>query len=287
MSLSALAARATSAFPISIGTSLALESCLKGPNPAYDPARPIPQAIDLRNYDSVWINLLTLIRNIYQSVSSSEAKLLIARDTADVLAFECDLIREVIRKNSPQTQVVIYKCKYGEIQRTYPKAILREVKTANQVFFGEFVGEVVKIFEDHHAEPTDVKSCGLYLEPEPLHNGLLITHFAHDLLSADKFKTLALLESHTGVLKDKSRWHTKFCKSPVNTGIERIPFNKVMWQVFGDEELISAYPAKARQLVLEMARQNDWNSLTTLSRIRYCLDRLPDRFLAETLKSMF
>jgi len=286
MSLSILASRATSAFPISIGTSLALESCYKGTQPPFDPNRVIPQVIDVSKYGSVWINLLTVVRNIYSSVPSADAKALHVRDIVDVMANECDLIKEIFTKNTPGIKVVFYQCDYDGIKSNYPRAIPKESQTTNQVMFDKLCVSVLKTYLRTIAE-DDVKTFALFLSPDLFEKAIIITHMTHDLLSHEKFHTLDLLESHTGALKSKARWYTKFAKSVVSDGIERIAFNRVTWQFFGDGQLVSPYPNKARKMLLDFAKEKDWTALTTLERMRYTLSDFPDRFLGETLKLMF
>jgi hypothetical protein len=51
-----LSTRTISAFPLSISTSLALESIFTPKLPPYDPNRIIPEHINLIDYQEIWIN---------------------------------------------------------------------------------------------------------------------------------------------------------------------------------------------------------------------------------------
>src|SRR5574343_113330 len=60
--------RAVSGFPVSIGTSLALESIFDSTQDPYDPERKIPQRIDVSNYQAFFVNISTLFRNLSSAV---------------------------------------------------------------------------------------------------------------------------------------------------------------------------------------------------------------------------
>ena len=59
--------RTISAFPISVGTSLALESLFAPRLETIDPERKF-ERVDVTKYSEVWINLSTLFRNIVGAV---------------------------------------------------------------------------------------------------------------------------------------------------------------------------------------------------------------------------
>lgn len=72
----AIDARTVSAFPLSVGTSLALESVFNGVQEPIDPNRVIPQKVEINNYDAFWINVGTLFRNLYNALNKDSIKFL-------------------------------------------------------------------------------------------------------------------------------------------------------------------------------------------------------------------
>jgi hypothetical protein len=121
------------------------------------------------------------------------------------------------------------------------------------------------------------------LKPETKSDSLILTNYAYDLLSYKHFNKLDLLESHTGVLKPKSMWYTKLLNGK---DLNRIPFNSLSIQVFGDKETFSGMPHKVKSLILELAEKYQWTQVTSKDRIYYSLDRLDDKFLSTVLKTM-
>lgn len=283
-STGALSNRAMSAFPISIGTALAMESIFKPMQPAYDPARPLPPKIDINNYEVFWVNLLTLYRNIIGALDKEGANAVMAGDLSDTLAFEVELIQRLVaEESSGKCQCVFYASNYAGLAKAHPHAVLREHKTEKQrsynalmeITLGDFFKSQVKSDRFQHFERL--------IEPQGFKRGLILTHYAYDLLAHSSFIDLDLIESHTGVLKSRNMWYTKLNNSK---DLIRIPFNSMTLQVFGDSQTFSPQPLKTRLSLIELANQFNWNPLTTRDRVIFSLGMMKDVYTAAMLKQM-
>lgn len=285
MITSTLSARTMSAFMLSIGTSLSFESLFTGTMPAYDPLREIPNKIDIHEYDEIWINLLTLFRNIYGSVPSVQASRLLPEEIADTLAEEVETILEIVKANSHSPiKVVFYTSDYADLSTVYKHAKIRGDSTEKQKSLTALAGETLTMFYKSHKLGDMFKHFRLHINnDQPSSKIIILTHYAIDLLSYDKFTKMDLLESHTGVLKERHRWHTKFIDGK---NLTRIPFNRLFLQVFGDSQTFHPMGKDIRSEILNIAEQYDWNPLTTKDRLRVTMDFIRNPYMLTILKEM-
>lgn len=289
MITSTLSERTTSAFSLSIGTSLSMESIFEGQKPAYDPERPIPNKIDIGKYDEFWINVFTLYRNIIGSVPSNLVQSLMPDDIAYVLNEEIELIRELVKMyTGDKVKVITYSCDYrfSDLKKKHPHAKIRTDTTDRQRMMTDLTGQSISYyyrlsplneFSKHYSLGIgDVKSISKKV--------LLLSNYAYDLLSNNKFLKMDLLESHTGVLKEKPKWYTKYTDGK---NLNRLPFNSCFLQVFGDSQTFHPMDKALREEVKSLAEEKNWNTLTSNERIRFTLSSMKNQYFAEILKSMF
>lgn len=112
-----LANRTVSAYPLSIGTSLFLESLSDGPDPTYDPLRVVPKKTDITKYDELWINLYTLFRNILGAIDKDGFNKVTPLAIKEVLEFEVDLIKNLISSVSyGKTKAIFYASDYAGLE---------------------------------------------------------------------------------------------------------------------------------------------------------------------------
>jgi hypothetical protein len=268
-----IVSRATSAIPVSIGTSLALESILAGIAPPYDPDRVIPEMISLDDYAEIWINCATLVRNIVGAVPAEQAKVLQPKHIAECLYEEIDIINTCIREQtSGRVKAVFYQCEYGALKTLYPRAAVREPATPKQMEAAKLNQLLVNHFKARPPNGAYFRTFSPNLEPDRPVKALVITHIAYDLCSYRRFTKLDLLESHTGARKARAAWYTKLSNSK---DTQNVPFGPFALQVFGDSNNFAPSPMAVRKAVLEMAKEHNWTSLTTKDRIRLCVQLLP------------
>lgn len=279
-----LAQRTVSAFPLSIGTSLAFESLMDGPQPAYDPEREIPQKIQLTDYQELWINVETLFRNILGAITKEDEAHLMPGEILECLLEECELIEELVRENShDQVKVIFYRNKREGLERAHPFAVIRKNSTPKQIQYDSANTLVCNQFFKHHREKPNVVEFKRELTAVGRKRALIMTHTVYDLLFHAKFDLLDLLESHTGVLKPRSMWYTKL-KNGGN--LAHIPYNSCTLQVFGDNTLFSPQKQAIRSQLIELAEKNNWHAMTTKDRMLLGFSGLRDVSLAAMLKAM-
>lgn len=249
-----LSAREQGQIPVSIGTSLALEGAMgilednKNPNPP------------INNVDVVYINIRTLIRNIVGAVDADTAFNLFPEDIANTLANEIQIIDAAINRfTNGKVEVIPYVCMYESVRRLFPHAMLKTTTTEKQT--AAFLREVNTLaeFEEKMGWIMSKKFDIEFDKDE--RQALILTNYAIDLLQRYKFRSLTLVESHTGATKPPAMWYTK-----LNNGKEltRIPFDRMTMQLFGDgSNLFSPFPIALRRKVVMIAEKNGWNSMTT------------------------
>lgn len=283
-STGALSNRAMSAFPISIGTALAMESIFKPMQPAYDPSRPLPPKIDINNYGTFWVNLMTLYRNIIGALDKDGANAVMAGDLSDTLAFEVDLIQRLVTEESGgRCECIFYASNYSGLKQAHPHGILREHKTERQRSYNSLMEITLGDFFKSQVKSDRFQHFDRLIQPKSFKRGLIMTHYAYDLLAYPEFIDLDLIESHTGVLKSRALWYTKLNNSK---DLIRIPFNTMSIQIFGDSQTFSAHPLKVRMALLEVADKYNWNPLTTKDRLVFSIGMMKDVFTAAVLKQM-
>lgn len=289
--------RAISAFPVSVGTSLALESIASGEYPPIDPNRKIPNQVIISNYDEMWINLHTLFRNFIGSMDRTYVPRLAADEVLNVLLEEMEIISEVISTASfSNTKMVYYACTYESLNSPilYKFSRLRVDTTDMQKFLTKLFTDTIKALIKTQKESKDLEKFDIrFLDSElkkPIkdtiiikNKGLIITHKAFDLLSHVNFSVLDLLESHTGVLKPREMWYTKFYQGKE---LSRIPFCNGMLQVFGDSETFSPMDIKLRKDIIDLAEKYKWTQVTTREKIRDNIAYLKNPFFKEVLKTI-
>lgn len=286
MITSALSERTMSAFMLSIGTSLSFESLFPGTQAPYDPERPIPNKIDLSDYDELWINLFTLFRNIVASVPTVKVPTLMADDVAYVMSEEVDLIQELVSMNTDnRVKVIFYSSSYKDLKKHFKHASVRGDNTEKQRQMTDLLTASINSFYKHQTERDSLKHFNLYLEPLNSSNKkvLILSNYAFDLLSYKKFMRMDLLESHTGVLKDRARWNTKYSDGK---NLVRMPFNEMLLQVFGDSQTFHPMDKNLRKDIIALAETSQWNPLTTDERVRFTIGNLKNPYFVSILREM-
>jgi len=277
-----LSERTIGQYPISVGTSLAIESAM-GIHPEIEVKfQPIKQ------YGEFWINLKTLYRNMMGSLQADAAQLVLGVPVGDELQLEMDRIDSIIASES-DCQVIYYVCNYTRMDQRYPHARIRVDSTPRQKQFTQTMKEAIQHLLMLETKPAGqqhesrMKVFDVTLKPTERTKTLILTHVPLDLCSYKHFGELALLESHTGAIKEKAQWYTKYLNGKE---LARIPFREDLLQVFGDHELFHPYPIENRKQLIAVAEKYSWTPLTTTEKIRYTLDFLLNPYLKEKLRAM-
>lgn len=279
-----LAERAMSSFALSIGTALAFESVFQGKQPAYDPERVIPVHVDICAYDELWVNLATLVRNIHSSVPTNEQAGLMGVDLYMTLESEIEIIRSLVEEGSNgRTHAVFYATNHSKLPGRHPHARMRLDTTDKQKVYTAMRDVVLDEYLLRHQGKTGMQVFEERLSPAVRCRALVLTNDAYDLLSYSRFAELHLLESHTGLLKKRAMWYTKYTQGKE---LMRIPFNACFMQVFGDSMHFHPWPIRDRLVIKNMADERSWTTLTTRDRLVYCFTEMKDVELGKKLLKM-
>lgn len=242
--------KVTSGFPLSIGTALALETILPMTKEPYDKNRVIPPKPDMAIYDRTLISLRTLLRNIIQAYPNNHPKLRKPDFLKTEMLVEMDYINNLFTNNnliSPSYYYSDYALNTNNIfnlktndKIKYDNYLIKEIlNKINRKLFYSFKLDI----------ETGFKSI------------LMLSHIPFDLLSYNKYIRLDLLESHTGIIKDRRKWYTKYYQLP-KEDMSILPFNATLLSIMGDKYLIQPKSLILRREVYEVAMEKKWNSLT-------------------------
>ena len=283
-----LADRTIGGFPIAIGTSLALETLFEPRLPPYDPERQIPEKGDIRQFQTCWINLATVFRNLVGAITKEQFKAASERDLLEALEHEVDAISSIFDQEGKRVCTPYFYYAEYPILLSHQKQNIVDMRidhTPDQLFFSSRWHSVLAKLIKQNPNSNYLKVIDA-VNPDKRTKSLIITHVPMDLTQHTKFDRLVLLESHTGKLKPKSLWYTKYyelSKEPMQT----LPFYRPLLYVFGDHSLIRPTAPSLRRLILEISRNRQWTPMTQWMTVRMHLDLdFPDKdFLSRLFKT--
>lgn len=278
----ALHARTLSGFPLSVGTSLAFESCFEPVQPTIDPDRKIPSFIDLKDYEELWVNVGTLFRNVYNATDKTAIARILYADVCDCLVSEMDVISDLVNTYTfGKVNVNFYYSDYSDLTTRFKLGNLRLPRTANQFLYSKLYNDTLT-FMASKSKTHKIRDISLYKSKFNGENkkAIILTHFPIDLLNSAKFKILDLLESHTGILKKEPSWHTKYYSG---RDLNMLPLNGILLSVFGDDHHFHPQPKAMKEAILELAIEQKWNCLSSPREIVNGIKKLKDHALRDAL----
>lgn len=284
MNTDILSSRTISAFAVSVGTSLALESIFQSSTPSIDPERVAPQQVNIQDYQEFWLNISTLFRNIMGSLTKEDAAGVLPRELLEVLESEVEMIQYIVSsQGNNRVKTIFYACTYQDFELKYPHARVRKLNTENQKIYHEIQRKVITEFMSNHFKQPNFKQFKDKLKTDNKPKALILTHIPYDLLSAKQFSELHLIESHTGVLRKPSTWYHKYYDGKQ---LPPIPFNEGLLQVFGDRETFSVMDLKLKRQLIELAGSCRWTPATTRDKLLYDISKLSNPYYVTILKEI-
>ena len=257
---------------VSIGTSLAIENSL-----GVLPENPMNEPPILK-FNSLYINLSTMFRNLSASLTARDQKALIPEDAAGVLYAEMSMIEGFVNDVvGSKVNVVFYTNDVGDLSKRYPHAKVKKPTTQKQEIYQAIHDDTLRYLVGMFDSEVNYQAFNFKMQGKG--DVLLLTHVPFDLLSNYNFDRLVLLESHTGRLKPKSEWGSKLGAKDAT-----LPFNEFMLQVFGDgSTFLSPLPIKHRKALLEVASKDKWSPITTVPRMKVSITKIEDRDIRNDL----
>ena len=123
-----------------------------------------------------------------------------------------------------------------------------------------------------------------YLLPQRT-NLYIVTHLAQDLLNYTRTKSTLLVESHTGEIKDYSKWYTKYKKFG-KYEMSIFPFNELLLRFLGDNWFLGSDKPKFKKWLYNVAKQYAWNPFTTEKQVLNTIIK-KDKILGDKIKKNY
>lgn len=267
-----VAERTIGALPLSIGTSLAFETYLPSKAREFDPDRklPVPEK-PLTYYETVGINVLTLYRNMLDSLGTEKKRTVNIEAVVQGVHDEMQFIEELCRiEFSGALTPYFYILSHDKVYRNtslqgWVRIAATKIQKQELRRLKRFITMISNLPEFDKVSLTSDKFNVRYA------NSLILTHVARDLLYDSAFKHLTLLESHTGETKERERWNTKFTKTKLD--LSRLPFNHYTLNVYGDPTHHKPHRPRLRKDVLEVATKQKWHPLTRYAVVKRDIKR--------------
>lgn len=260
-----LTTRPMSGFPVSIGTSLALETLFKPMIAVADESREVPDKVDPRTYDLYLFNVSTVLRNLIQSLSWRDMSTVAKKDVADAFLEELEFLTGFFQ--AADLNVKFYWNSYSYALKTYPDKIRRPT-TPQQL-------AVVQLMDYCTAavrKQDDVLSFSKDLHVQRDAKCLLVSHVPWDLLSWGNFHKLDLLESHTGRIKTRKDWNTKYY--PIkDKDFSFLPFLEFLLTKLGDSVMFAPAPLKERVELWEVMKKKKVHPLMSELSLGFMMGR--------------
>lgn len=289
----ALLQRKLGNLPVSLGTSNALNGVFGTTLPSHE--QPLTKDPPYREYSTLAINLRTIVRNIDSSVNSQYVAMLTPSTLTRLVIEEINIITELVDVNTNGAiKVVYYAGMYPNAKQQFPKAAIKTITAPKklealqrELAFFEYLREgdgltyatanlrtsVLDVYDNKPSDELFDKMFG---------KTLFLTHLPLDLLMSST-RRYALLESHTGRIKNIPQLYTK-----LQTKEERIPFNIVTIQVFGDTgEMFAPMSKSIRDKVIDLANTHHWHSMTGREKILADIRTNPDAELVRLIQDLF
>lgn len=252
-----LSNRIQSGFPVSIATGMALETLFTPVQSVYDDTRKVPDKINLEDYNNYIFNVSTFLRNITTSIPSSNILFVPKKDILDILMDEIEWLTEFFHAEG--LTINFYANNYNFVKSTYDKDnILRKPTTDKQMA----MDNIFKYCLDHLSKQDEVTQFSNSVHFNKEDQALIFTHVPWDLLSYNRFVKLDLLESHTGLVKSRKLWNTKYYPIPEHD-MSFLPFMEKLLTTFGDNVMFKPAPIKERIDLWSVMKRKNVNPLTT------------------------
>lgn len=276
--------------PLSIATSIAFESLLNmepSENASEYVRRPEGGNPPIESFKTIWINLRTLLRNIDGAIDKDAERSASPLDYYHVLLAEISTIDGIIKNSYPEVKIMYFAKTYDSLTKIWKQALFRDVTAPKLKIFSVIERNVLNFISEDikknvlNKDNFILADCYLHIE----NDSALFSHFPVDLILRKGGKFKALVESHTGAIKEKKDWNTKLRDGKK---YPRIPFDAAMIQIFGDSQNMLSPQTKAiREKLSAMSEKYNWHPLTTKDRIIFCTKLEHEHVLLQLLKDCY
>lgn len=242
---------------VNIGIGLMLES-LFNVKDRYDDKREIPKKIDIEKYDYHFYNIITFIRNIVQSIKSKDYS---TQDVTNILIDELNYINSTYYTNI-KTKMILFIPDYKKLILEYNKD-KEYTPTQADAELVEYM-EYVKTLSTDKLKGLNVNIVRQDRKEHNTNNILLTTSYLLDIAMLGNHDWL---ESHTGVLKNKHNFNSKYATIG-KRDLKHLPYNKTLHMILGDKTLVKPVKISIRTEIYEISINKKWNTLTSEEKIK-------------------
>lgn len=278
--------RDMSSFMVSVGLGLMLETFFEPFTTRIDDERKIVKQ-DINKYKVHYFNIYTMIRNIFSAIQSKESKEYVLKDNRSPNYILKSLLNELLLLHDiyefTKCIPILYVPNYKDILDDVPNSIKPESYSELNKSIHDLTEKVVKMFNNLKDIPISVVKIKTDL-PRSSDNTLITTHIPYDLLNVNRISKLYLVESHTGTIKDKNKFNTKYHDIGSRYDKTMFPFNETLLMVLGDNVLIKPYKISFRYLLADAAIQDKWTVFTSENRCKVILNKVEMEFNARSIK---
>ena len=252
--------RAMSGFPVSIATGLALETLFPPIIDVVDPDRTVSKITDLSKYDAYVFNIDTIIRNVITSMSKEDAEKIKPLQLYAIVSGEITWMNGFFQEEHG-LDIRFFSNTYEFYKNNYKEEV-RIPSTTKQIREEKLREFVTKHLLKGPPIRTKIEQFKHVIRYADLKSILLLSHIPTDLLSYKYFKTLDLLESHTGAIKGRKDYNTKYAKVP-GMDMSFLPFYEAGLVTFGDKVMFRPKPVKERLALYEHLKRAKVNPFTS------------------------
>lgn len=249
---------------LSIGTHLAMESIFFNKIKLYDENREIPNKIDISKYSLHMFNILTLLRNVLNSFVYNDKIEILSKNTEikSILLDEIFTLDHIYKMFD--FKAIIYFPNYKvpiksmNVNREYPNNNQWTMYT----LLSKYIENLLKDEEiKHYIKVTD----HILPKVNDVKPFILTTSYSLDYLNKGKYD---LLESHTGVLKSRDKFGSKY-HSIGKLDLDSLPMIEELYFILGDSSLVRPLDLKTRRLVHQLSIEKKWTYRTTGDKVKY------------------
>lgn len=242
---------------VNIGIGLMLESLFKVSD-RYDNKREIPNMVDINKYDYHIYNIITFIRNIIQSYQDrSKIK---EKDIINILIDEINYIYNTYYSNI-DTEMMLLIPDYTKLKKELNANKEFNLTKADTELID--ILDFVKELDKDSLKGLQIKILKID-KPQKYNTKILLTSsFLLDMLLLG---TCDLLESHTGVLKNRHKLNSKYATIG-KRDLSHLPYNKTLHILLGDKTLIKPVGIGTRVEIFNISIEKKWNTHTSEEKI--------------------
>lgn len=244
------AARTLGSTGISIGTHLMLESLFDVT--LYDESREFKK-VSIKRFKKHVYNIYTIIRNILSSYNHQvPADFLMAAEFSNVLQEEIKLIAGMYSGSG--CKPLIFYPNYDKLYKAY-NIDKKDVETKSYQMH-----IAVRNFLRDYDSKTPIDCCNdkkTYKHTMDA-NTIITTHIGLDLFNKGNYY---LMESHTGALKSKLEFSTKY-RDFGETPADRLPWGEEFYFLLGDYTFVKGVPIRIKRELFNIAKKFQWNVKT-------------------------